>query len=164
MINAGLAVRNFDGLQQFDAEQGLWKGIGVTVNYPDDQNATDNGIAIGDVMIEGTGRVWVVTKSEVEDLAKRTFRLELKLRSRETTADDEPNLGREKTGGITTPVRGYLAVHWDSQLVSGDVSRVAAYENGLHLDEFIPPDLWNGVVDGGDLGEVDTEETGEGNG
>lgn len=151
MINAGIEIGPFDGQQMFDAEQGIWKGIGVVVNYPDEQSFQDNPIDVDDIMIEPNGRVWVVVSVVVEDSAKQKFRLGIKLRHGVTTGEHTPSMGEVGRGAILTPRRNYIAPHWNVLLVEDVIGRIASMENMDNLDSIIPADLWSGVVDGGTL-------------
>lgn len=151
MINAGLAIRGFDGQQMFDAEVGMWVGIGIRVIYPTDQNATDNPVAEGDILLEQAGKAWRVEQAELEDAGQGLFRVALTAMPGETTEEDLPSLGDTNRGAITTPRNGFIAAHWDGSIVSQESSRLAQIltMQTIELPEpsaELPDDVWTGTV------------------
>lgn len=152
MVNAGIAIRGFDGQQTFDYDVGMWVGIGVKVNYPLEQNVTDNPISVGDVLLEQNGQAWKVEQVELEDAGQGFFRLALTSMTGETTEEQTPTFGDTLRGGITTPRNGFIAPYWDSMLVSEASSRLAqvltmqTFELPEAGDE-LPEDVWSGTVD-----------------
>lgn len=152
MINAGLVILGFDGQQMFDSDVGMWVGIKVRVNYPLDQNANDNPISEGDLIIEQNGEAWKVEQAELEDQFAGTFRVALSSVLGETTEERMPSLAETILGAVTTPKNGFVATHWDSGMVSQEASRMAAiltmelYEPPTPGQE-LPDDVWAGEVD-----------------
>jgi hypothetical protein len=126
MINAGIAVLPFDGQQSFNTTTQRWVGIRVQVNYPSNQNITNNPIAVGDVVIEPNGNVWGVAARTLVSTATREYRLELSLINGTPSEEIGPDMGQVSRGAIVTPRQGFYAPHWDATLVAGEVSRIAA--------------------------------------
>jgi hypothetical protein len=151
MINAGIEIGGFDGNQQWVEADGVWAGITVTVNYPNDQVVSKNPITVGDVLIEPSGNVWDVVAASVVDAASRTFRLNLRLRNGEPTEDIGPGMGMVKRAGIVTPKKGFVAPHWDTTLVSSEVSRIASMVTMDNAETDVSGSAWAGVVDLGEL-------------
>lgn len=126
MINAGVSISTFNGLQMWDGETKQWKGIGVRVTYPDDQSIANNPIEPDDYLIEPSGNVWKVVKAEIADEATNSFTLDLSLTNKEPSGSLSPSLGSVRVG-IITPVNGYMAPYWDPSVVSSTVGRITAY-------------------------------------
>lgn len=141
MVNAGIVIRTFDGLQQWDDTAGIWRGIGVKVNYPSDQTVLDNPVDVGDVLIEPNGSVWDVMGVVLESEGSSSFRLDLKINGPEPTDEISPSLGEVTRGGIITPINGMVLPYWDATVVSGEVSRIGQYITMKNA-----PGLWHGDV------------------
>ncbi len=143
MINAGVSISPFNGLQMWDDVAKQWIGITVRVNYPDDQTPVDNPVQVNDFLIEPNGNVWQVKNVEVDEATVGNFILDLLLTNKEPSDSIMPSLGSVSRGGIITPVNGYLAPYWDATVVSGEVSRIAAYMTMKNAGNF-----WSGDVPG----------------
>lgn len=151
MINAGLEISGFNGLQRFDDQEKLFLGIAVKVNYPPGQNSIDNPIQPGDIAIEPDGKVWEVVNAEVTSESQSTFRIEIRLADRETTEEDMPGLGEVARGAIVTPKEGFVAPFWDTQYVQAEVGRIANIVTADNFSKMITGDIWSGRVDLGEM-------------
>lgn len=152
MVNAGLVIRGFDGQQRFDSDVNMWVGIGIKVNYPSGQNATDNPVAEGDVMIEQNGDAWKIEQAETEDVDQNYFRVAVSSMTGETTGDKSPSLTSTSRGAITTPRKGFIAAYWDPGLVSQEASRMAQILTMENLEipepqDELPDEVWSGTVE-----------------
>lgn len=149
MINAGISIAGFSGFQRWDENDKQWKDIAVTVNYPADQNATDNPIEVGDVMVEPNGNVWEIYAANQDSSRPNNFTIDIELVSDTPSEGTTPSLGDVSRGGIITPANGVLLSHWDAMLVSGEVSRICQYftmKNAVGL--------WHGDVPGVSLSDI----------
>lgn len=143
MINAGIRIAPFNGQQQWDPGTESWKGVGVTVNYPNDQDPVNNPVSVGDYLIEETGKVWSVKGAVKGEDGTTNYTLELKLESEEPSSAIMPGLGTVVRGGIITPINNFMAPYWDTSVVSAEVGRVTAYRNMKYISG-----LWYGDVPG----------------
>lgn len=153
MINAGVKIKTFNGLQRWSPEESAWAGISVEVVYPEDQTAEDNPVSVGDKLIETNGNVWEVTSALQDDHTKKNFLLTLRLDSGEPTEDVNPSFGTTTRGGIITPINGFIAPYWDTQMVGAEVGRIASYMTMKNATLF-----WNGDVPGVNLADLDDTE------
>lgn len=129
MVNAGIEILGFDGNQSYDAANSQWVGIKVRVNYPQGQDSTNNPIALGDSVIEPSGKIWTVNSVLSLDPALRTFELALQLANDTPSPDISPDLGLVTRGAVVTPVNGYIVPHWNATLVSVEAGRIANMYN-----------------------------------
>lgn len=141
-INAGVAIGLFDGYQYFDSLSESWKGITVTVNYPEGQNVDNNLPAEGTLIIEESGNVWAIIAVEVVDKPAGILRVDLQFYQKPTTAQISPNLGGTKRGAIVDPINGFVAPHWNASIVDTTVGRIASMITMQNM-----ADVWKGEVD-----------------
>jgi hypothetical protein len=126
MINAGIEVLPYDGGQSFNTTNQEWVGIKTRVNYPSDQNITNNPITVGDYLIEPNGNVWTITARTLTNSASRLYTLTVKLSNTTPSPDISPDMGQVSRGAVVTANKGFITPYWNSTLVAGDVDRIAA--------------------------------------
>lgn len=151
MINAGVSISPFNGLQMWDSENQRWNGIEVKVTYPDDQNIDDNPISVDDYLIEAAGFAWKVVDVTLKNASNNVFELTLDLTNGEASEDTPPSLGSSRSG-IITPVNGFMAPYWDVSIVNGNVGRIANYLTMKNAAYF-----WSGDVPGTRLEDSSSE-------
>ena len=126
MINAGIAILAYTGSQAYNAATTQWENILVQVNYPSDQNITNNPIAFGDLLIEPNGNVWSVMARSVVDSTLRKYTLSLVLTNGTPSEEIVPEFGGSPRCAIVTPKLGFVAPYWDASVVTTEVGRIAS--------------------------------------
>jgi hypothetical protein len=121
MINAGITIKPFNGLQTFVAPN--WEGVDIQVNYPSGQDFSSNPLLAGHYLIEQTGLVWEVKK--ITKTVNNVFTCWLQCKSLTPTVDITPDLGNTSKGSVTQLNGKGLNPHWDSTFVSAAVARAA---------------------------------------